>query len=224
MDAITESFIAFISQQDNFVGLLCLALAAMIEYLVPPFPGDTITLFGAVLITSQEWSFWGVFGAVMAGSVVGSMAAFYAGKWWRRRSAEKHRPHPKLERLVGKFDRHGAAYLVLNRFLPGIRSLFFVAAGMAAMRPHAVLAYSALSAALWNLGIIAIGSALGANFETLLGWVKRYTTLVWVIIGVLVLLWLARLLWRRTRAAAPEDAADTDADGPGEGAGGPGPA
>lgn len=200
MDAITDSFIAFISNEDNFVGLLALALAAM-EYVVPPVPGDTITLFGAILITAYDWSFWGVFGAVMAGSVVGSMMAFYIGNWWRKRREHSGHRHESIDHLVAKFHRHGAAYLVINRFLPGIRSLFFVAAGLAEMRPVAVLGYSALSAALWNLGLIAAGSALGANFETLLGWVRRYTMATWLIIGGVALAWLARAIWRRWRAA-----------------------
>jgi membrane protein DedA with SNARE-associated domain len=200
VDAITDSFIAFISNENNFVGLLALALAAMIEYVVPPFPGDTITLFGAVLITAYGWSFWGVFGAVMAGSVVGSMAAFYIGGWWRKRRERSGHRHQSIDRLVDKFHRHGAAYLVLNRFLPGIRSLFFVAAGLAEMRPVAVLAYSAVSAGLWNLGLIAIGSALGANFETLLGWVRRYTMATWLIIGGVPLAWIGRTIWRRWRS------------------------
>jgi membrane protein DedA with SNARE-associated domain len=101
---------------------------------------------------------------------------------------------------VAKFHRHGAAYLVLNRFLPGIRSLFFVAAGLAEMRPGAVLGYSALSAALWNLGLIGIGSALGANFETLLAWVERYTLAAWLVIGGVALLWIGRTVWRRWRS------------------------
>lgn len=201
MDAITDYFIAFISNENNFVGLLALALAAMVEYVVPPVPGDTITLFGAVLITAYDWSFWGVFGAVMAGSVIGSMVAFYIGGWWRKRRERSGHRHESIDRLVDKFHRHGAAYLVINRFLPGIRSLFFLAAGLAEMRPVAVLGYSAISAALWNLVIMAAGSVLGANFETLLAWVQRYTLATWLIIGGVALAWLGRTIWRRWRAA-----------------------
>lgn len=197
MDAITDLFIAFISDQNNLAGLLAISLAALCEYVVPPFPGDTITMFGAVLITAYDWSFWGVFGAVMCGSVVGSMLAFYIGGWWRRRRAHGHRRSESVDRLVEKFRRHGAAYLVLNRFLPGIRSMFFVAAGLAEMRPGAVLAYSAVSAALWNLGLIGLGSALGANHETLLGWMKQYTLAVWSIIGALAVLWIVGRRLRR---------------------------
>ena len=181
------------------------------EYVFPPFPGDTITLFGAVLITAYKWSFWGVFGAVMAGSVAGSMVAFYFGTWLEARRAARRTARQKrgerereerravIDGLVGKFRRHGAVYLMINRFLPGIRALFFVAAGMAKMRPIAVLLYSALSAALWNLAIIALGSALGANFETLLGWVRRYTLAVWLILAGLVLVLVARAAIKRRR-------------------------
>ncbi|WP_428266328.1 DedA family protein [Haliangium sp.] len=199
MDAIADALIGFISEQNNLAGLLVIAAAALIEYILPPFPGDTVTLFGSVLITAYDWSFWGVFGAVMVGSVAGSMAAFYAGRRWRARRARSSRRHPSLDRLVAKFHRHGAAYLIINRFLPGIRSLFFVAAGLAEMKPRAVVAYSALSAALWNLGLIAIGSALGANFDTLLAWVRKYTLAAWILIAAVIVLWVARWIWSRWR-------------------------
>jgi membrane protein DedA with SNARE-associated domain len=199
VDTLSEFLIEFIRSENSLAGLAIIAASAMIEYLVPPFPGDTLTLFAAVLITGHGWSFFAVFGSVMAGSLAGSMATFYLGGWLRRRRAREPAPEKDtmVVRLVVKFQRHGSAYLVLNRFLPGVRALFFVAAGMAGMRPAAVLFYSALSAALWNLAVIAAGSAVGANFDTLLGWVRRYTTIMWVIISAIVLLWTARYVMRR---------------------------
>ncbi len=211
MEAFVDSLLVFIADENNPLGLAIVALSAALEYAFPPFPGDTITLFGAVLITAYQWSFWGVFGAVMVGSVAGSMAAFFFGSWLEarraaRRAAQKEREKVEerraiIDRLIGKFRRHGAVYLVINRFLPGIRALFFVAAGMAKMRPIPVLVYSALSAALWNLGLIALGSALGANFETLMRWVRQYTIAVWLVLGSLALVWAssAAIKWRRSR-------------------------
>ena len=220
---------AYLADKNNPGGFAALALAACIEYVFPPFPGDTITLFGAVLITAYGWSFAGIFGAVMAGSMAGSMLAFYLGDRWRERRSRAHAKHGAdisvkpgapasvphkapankdaersavIDRLVAKFLRHGAAYLVINRFLPGVRSLFFVAAGLAGMRPLAVLFYSALSAALWNLGLVAIGVLLGANFDTLVGWVRQYMLAVWILIGIIVAVGLGRALWRRTKASA----------------------
>lgn len=203
MDWLTDWLILFVSDQDNWAGLAVIAASAMLEYVFPPFPGDTITLFGAALITAYGWSFLGVFGAVMLGSVAGSMADFWLGTWLERRrrrredAGEQAERRQAIQKLIKRFRRHGAWYLVLNRFFPGIRALFFVAAGMTGMKTWHVLVFSAISASIWNLAIIAVGSLLGANFETLELWARRYTLAFWVVIGAIALGWVAVQLWRR---------------------------
>lgn len=205
MDWLTDWLISFVSDQDNWAGLAVIAASAMLEYVFPPFPGDTITLFGAVLITAYGWSFAGVFGAVMLGSVAGSMADFWVGTRLERRRRRKEEAGEHAERrqaiqkLIERFRRHGAWYLVLNRLFPGIRALFFVAAGMTGMKSRHVLLFSAISAAIWNLGIIGLGSLLGANFETLETWARRYSIAAWIVIGAIALGWVAVQLWRRYR-------------------------
>lgn len=209
MEALKEWLIEFVSNSNSVVGLGVIAGSAMLEYVVPPFPGDTITLFGAVLITAYGWSFFGVFGAVMVGSVAGSMLAYALGLYLERRRLHRGRlRRPAVTRLIAGFQRHGAAYLVLNRFLPGVRAFFFVAAGIAGMRPAPVLFYSALSSALWNLGLIAIGAAVGANFETLVMWVERYTTVAWLVLAAVVVGWVVRGALARRAARRRARAAD----------------
>jgi membrane-associated protein len=195
VDQLALRLIDLISRQDNPLGWGILGLSALVEYVFPPFPGDTITLFGAFLITARGWSFVGVFGAVLVGSGAGAMADFWLGKVLQRR----HIGGDRLRALVDRFQRHGEAYIVLNRFLPGVRALFFVAAGMANMRWTRVLLWAMVSAALWNLLLIAIGSAVGANFEALLRFFATYSRLVWIALGVVVAVWIARALWARWR-------------------------
>jgi membrane-associated protein len=211
VEALKAWLIEFISNSDSVVGLGVIAGSAMLEYIVPPFPGDTITLFGAVLITAYGWSFAGVFGAVMVGSVAGSMAAYGLGhRLERRRRARGRQQRKTILRLIAGFRRHGPVYLVLNRFLPGVRAFFFVAAGMAEMRPLSVLLYSAISSALWNLGLIAIGAAVGANFETLVTWVERYTITAWIAVSVVIAAMIVRSLLLRgaARREARRNASD----------------
>lgn len=212
MDWLSDWLIAFVQRENNPAGLALLAGSALLEYVFPPFPGDTVTLFGAVLITAYAWSFAGVFGAVMVGSCAGAMLDYYLGRQLRlRRIAKQAAKRPgTVERLVETFRRRGAVYLVLNRFFPGIRALFFVAAGMAGMRPVPVFIFSAISAALWNLGLIAIGAAVGANFDTLYGWVRSYTIVVWIAIGLVVAFFVTRALLRRRAHAGDRTSAGDD--------------
>lgn len=198
VDAFTDWLIAFVSQQNNPIGLAVLGGSALIEYVFPPFPGDTITLFGAILISAYDWSFAAVYLVVLAGSVVGAMTAFYFGSWIERKRGD--RGDRAIDRLVAKFERHGPMYLMINRFLPGFRALFFVAAGMAKMPAKAVLVYSTVSAALWNLLIIAVGTLVGANFDRLKQMLTQYAIIVWIAIAIVAAVLAARWWWKRRSA------------------------
>ena len=206
MDWLTDWLIGFASDPDHPLGLAALFASATVEYVFPPFPGDTITLLGAVLITGYGWSWWAVSAAVVAGSVVGFLADFWLGKRLRERPRrpEHAARWSALDRVVARFQRHGALYLMLNRFMPGIRALLFVAAGMAGMRRRDVLLFGGLSVVLWNGLLIALGAALGANLESLRRWMSRYSTASWLVLGGALLLYvgfhLVQRRRRRTRA------------------------
>lgn len=197
--SIVETLTTWVGREDSLSGWLALAGSAVIEYVFPPFPGDVVTVLAASLVIAASWSWLGVLSALMLGSILGAALTFELGvRWARRRATHEH--SAKLDRLVAGFHKHGAAYLVLNRFVPGVRSLFFVAAGLAGMTRRAVYAYGALSALLWNLALLAIGAALGANYERLEYIVTTYTTIAIAVIVTIVVLWLviSRLRHRET--------------------------
>jgi len=206
VDGFTDWLTSFVSEQNNPIGLLVLATAAWFEYVFPPFPGDTLTLFGAVLITAYQWSLFAVYGAVMVGSITGAMLAYYAGVKLQSRRERKRRgrlPAARIDDLVRRFERHGAWYLVLNRFMPSFRALFFVAAGMARIPPRKVALYAAISAGVWNALIIGAGALIGANFDDLRRWAKQYTVGFWVLAGTVIAVATAAHWWRRRRSGAP---------------------
>src|SRR5262245_60083821 len=73
MSSVREIIERLVEQQNSVGGLAALAGSAMIEYVFPPFPGDFVTVLGAVLVTGYGWSFPLVLGAVMLGSVAGTL-------------------------------------------------------------------------------------------------------------------------------------------------------
>lgn len=202
MEAIGDWLIAFVSDQDNLVGLAVLAGAALVEYVFPPFPGDTITLFGAVLITSHGWSPFLVIAAVLTGALAGTALDWAVGKRLAGSTRVPQRWRPRIERLVTRFERHGAAYLFVARFLPGLRALSCVTAGMAGMALPAVLLWSGAASLLYNLGLIAVGSLVGANLDELRALVGRFTAVAWIALGAVVVIAGAAWWWRRRRRGA----------------------
>jgi membrane protein DedA with SNARE-associated domain len=199
--SISETLTMWVGREDSLGGWFALAGAAAIEYVFPPFPGDFVTVLAAVLVTAASWSALGVLSALTLGSMIGAALTFEIGQRWAARRKPPSEPQA-LDRLVAGFRRHGAMYLVLNRFVPGIRSLFFVAAGLAGMRRPAVMLFAGISALLWNLGLFALGAAVGHNLDALERWVRTYTLASVALLVGAVVLWLAYAWWRRRRRRA----------------------
>ena len=202
MEDFVETIIGFLSAGESLAGMGLLFVSAAVEYVFPPFPGDTVTLFGAFLCATEGWSVGLVFAVVTGGSMLGASLDYLLGRRLARTPPEeltgrKRKAREKIGPLLAKFERYGAFYVVINRFLPGIRALFFVAAGMARLPFSRVLLFGALSAAAWNALIIAAGFAVGSNWDRLLGWLRVYTKAAWALVGLLAALVLLRWLLKR---------------------------
>jgi membrane protein DedA with SNARE-associated domain len=203
----SQPLIDLVARNENALGLSILGLCAFIEYVFPPFPGDLVTVFGAFLVARHGWTGPGVMGAILVGSSGGCMVAFSAGRWLARSEARWHaawllRLRPRIDRIVERFRRHGALYIVINRFLPSVRALFFVAAGMAGLPWWRVLGFGLVSALLWNLVLFAVGATVGREWERLVGLVHTWASLVWAGIAIVALLLIARWIVRRRSANA----------------------
>jgi membrane protein DedA with SNARE-associated domain len=201
MSDLGEQIIAFLTGGQSAVGFAVLFTSAMVEYVFPPFPGDTVTLFGAFLAVNRGWNVSLVFTVVTLGSVTGAAIDYSVGLKLSKRPLEELsgralKARKKVEPILDQFRRHGPIYVAVNRFLPGIRAFFFVAAGMARMPVKKVLFWGAVSAALWNILIIGAGFAIGKNWQRLLDLLRTYTALAWVAVGLVALFVVYKLIRR----------------------------
>ena len=194
--------IDLVARNHNTLGLAILCLSACIEYLFPPFPGDTITVFGAFLVVRRGWSGPAVFGAVTVGSAVGCMLDYAFGRWlgrteerWTR--GRLHRFRPQIDRLVERFRRHGGLYIAINRFIPSLRGLFFIAAGMARLRWWIVLLYGTLSALLWNALLLLLGVTVGESWDRLVSLFATYGLAFWALFALAAVALVVRHFARR---------------------------
>lgn len=197
-----EEWLVWFTTHGYALSLAVLAIAAIIEYVFPPFPGDTVILAGAVLATVGGWNLWPVLTACTAGSLLGAWFDFRLGlAAANRRDAgrlgARLRDTPGLDRVLAGYRRWGPAFLALNRFMPGIRALFFVAAGLARMRTGPVLAWAAVSALAWNALLLGLGAALGTNLDRLEAVARTYALVLWIIFGAAVL--TGAIAWRIRR-------------------------
>jgi len=146
-----------------------LGFSAWLENIFPPIPGDTITAIGAFLVAIEKVSFIGVLISTTIGSTSGFMTLFLLSKYLGRdfflRKNYKFFPKNAILKAEQRFKIHGYTIVLLNRFLPGIRSVISIASGLLKLNTTYVILLSAISAIIWNLIWIYMGYLMGRNFD-----------------------------------------------------------
>lgn len=201
-------------------GYWIVGLATMLENslgLGLVVPGETLVLLGSFYAGRGELDPVLVAAMAFLGGVVGDNLGYLIGRRAGRSFLERfgHRVFLKPERIAAAerfYARHGGKAVFLGRFVPVVRSVSSLLAGVGRMRYARFAAYDMVGAGLWAVGHTVIGYVVGEQYERF----KRYMDGVGlVVLGMLVLLLLVSVWVRRRRARSglplrgskyPEDA------------------
>jgi membrane-associated protein len=203
---VLDEFLHTLEHGPQYWAYALVAAAAGVEYVVPPLPGDTVALFAVALAVRAQLHWFYVYLALTAGAMLGGLGAWAVGIWLadHEESWPPFLKRPTVTRALDAvrrgYARHGAMYLAVNRFLPALRAFFFVGAGLSRMKAAPVLIYGGISAALWNALLMAVGYAVGTNWDALRELVERYTMATLALVAIVVVGVVARFLYDLRRA------------------------
>ena len=192
-------------------GYAVMAAAAFIEYIFPPFPGDSVTALGGAWAwrTSQSWlGIWvavtlgnalGIglqhrVGRALASRVQGSRSGWIAGKLTAWGLSEE-----RIAAMRELIRKRGVTLLLVNRFFPSFRALVFLAAGASGLSFKKTLCWGVFGSLAWSAFILGIGAWAGGNAERMLGLLERYQTAAAWVVGAAVVLWVLYKLYKRKR-------------------------
>lgn len=194
-----------ISVMDRF-GYFGVALLIAIENIFPPIPSEVILAFGGFMTTYTSMNIGLVVLFATAGSVFGAIVLYSVGhlmtphrfsvlieKWGPVLRVKKE----DIKKAESWFIQRGNATIFFCRFIPIIRSLISIPAGMANMNLGWFLLYTALGTALWNLVLVNLGALAGENWSLISIYLETYSTVVWILLGVAATLLLIRYLMKR---------------------------
>ncbi len=190
------------------IAFLVLGLGALIEYVFPPFPGDTVVILGGIYAVRGQKPWLLVFAVVTIGSVIGAAIDYWIGCKLRDRIERTPHgsflglSHQKIREVQEKMQRFGSALILINRFLPAVRAFIFLAAGAARMSFPRVVLLGAVSAMAWNCLLMGLGIAVGGNAERLESLIRNYEIAVYSILAILALAVAARFVQRRRQRRA----------------------
>ena len=142
------------------------------------FPGDSL-LFTAGFLSSQGvfnpfWLAGLCFLAAVTGDGVGYAFGSRIGKRFFTKVDSFWLNPDQVKRAQDFYAKHGGKTIVLARFVPGVRTLAPILAGIAEMRYLTFLAYNVIGALLWAVGVTLLGYYLGSVIPN----VDRYLLLI----------------------------------------------
>jgi membrane protein DedA with SNARE-associated domain len=199
---MADSFLQFIKGIDSAYLYPALFVSAVLENLIPPIPGDTVTLFGAYLVGIGQLHFSGVFAATALGNFTGFMLLFFLGRFLEKEfflnRNFRYFPKEGLIKAEQWFQRFGYMIILGNRFLSGARSVISIFAGISELKTGRVAIYSLISCLVWNGMLVYAGYKAGKNWGAITVFLKQYNEIVLIIIiaGVIIFA-LKRLIRHR---------------------------
>lgn len=143
-------------------GYAIIALFLFCEGLAIPFPTDTTVVTASALAAHGHLSLALVFVVSTVSTTAGTTAAYYLGRSGSTFIARRaHGGAGALGRAHRFFERHGTSAVLFGRFVPVVRMLISVVAGVSRMDARRFAAYNLAGAAIWAGAFCAIGYFFG---------------------------------------------------------------
>ena len=196
----------------NNFGYIGVFLLITIENVFPPIPSEVILLFGGFMTTYTSMNVIGVIIASTLGSVLGAIILYYIGKILNKERLKKiitSKPG-KLLRLKPEdidkadewFDTKGNKTVFFCRFIPVIRSLISIPAGMSEMPMKKFLIYTTLGSLIWNAALTIAGSIVGENWTSILEIMDNYSHIIVIQLAIIFVIAIIIFYSKRRKSNA----------------------
>lgn len=177
-------------------GYIGVFLLIMIENVFPPIPSEVILLFGGFMTTYTKLSIFGMVVASTLGSLFGAIILYYIGKIFNKDRLKKiisgklgkilRLKVSDIDNADNWFDNKGNKTVFFCGFIPLVRSLISIPAGMSEMPMFKFLLYTLFGSLIWNTVLIIVGSVVGENWTKIVSILDTYSHIVVLILFVVV--------------------------------------
>ncbi len=187
-------------------GYAAVAVVVALENLGLLVPGEAIVITAALFARTGQLDVWVVGLIAFAAAFLADNVSYAIGRFGGRplvlrvgrlvRITAEH-----LDRVEGFFAAYGSRVVIVARFLPVLRHLNGIAAGVSRMPLRAWLLTNAAGAALWSTIWTTVGYQAGGHLEGVELFLTRWLPAIGVVVVVGVVIYAVRRR-RRARTAA----------------------
>ncbi|MCG2466876.1 DedA family protein [Staphylococcus epidermidis] len=191
-------------------GYTAIFILILLENVLPVVPSEIILTFAGLLSVKSHLSIWTLLIIATIASFIGLLILYYIcrliseeklyrfvdrhGKWMKLKSKD-------LKRANDWFKKYGAWAVFLCRFVPVLRVLITIPAGINRMNVIQFTTLSLIGTTIWNFALILLGRLLSDSFDALMNGIHTYSRIMYVIIIIAFIYFVIRYLMKRRRSA-----------------------
>lgn len=191
-----NNFIINIMNKYGYIGILFLIT---VENIFPPIPSEVILTLGGFM-TSKDGVTMSLFGIIMYstfGSMLGAIILYYVGFIFNKDRLLKI-VRSKVGRVLclkesdiiksdNSFNNNGDLTVLYSRFVPILRSLISIPAGVNRMKFSIFLIYTFIGSLIWNTVLVSLGKLVGENYMVVAGIFSKYSKVVLVLLILFII-------------------------------------
>jgi membrane protein DedA with SNARE-associated domain len=184
---LAEYFTSLI-QQLGYSGVFFLMV---LESMFLPVPSEAVMPFAGFLIASKNFTLANIIIFSTLGSLIGSLLSYYIGRFGGAPFIKKFGKYflineEDLAKTEKYFAAKGELTIFISRFIPIVRHLISLPAGLAKMNLFKFSLYTVIGAGLWNAFLAILGIYLKNNWATVIKYseIVDLFVLAVIIIGV----------------------------------------
>jgi membrane protein DedA with SNARE-associated domain len=150
-----------------------------LESMIAPVPSELVMPFVGFLVAEGKFDVLTAIVATSIGSLVGSLVSYWMGYYGGRPFVLSVGRYLflNLEHLTWTeqwFAKHGSWTIFISRFIPVVRHLISIPAGVGKMRFGPFCLYTVVGATIWNSFLLGCGYTLRQNWTI----VQQYSHIV----------------------------------------------
>lgn len=186
---LTEFLIVYFTLFIEKAGYFGVFVLMTMESMIFPVPSEAVMPFTGFLWFQGKMTFIAIFFASTIGSIVGSLLSYYIGKYGGKPFINKFGKYlllneHHLTQTEQFFQKYGEKTIFISRFIPIVRHLISLPAGVGKMNIYKFSLFTVAGASIWNAFLAYLGYQLGSRWEI----IRKYSEVLDIIVIACIVL------------------------------------
>lgn len=201
-----ETLILSIIRKYGYIGVFFLIA---LENIFPPIPSEIILLFGGFSTSEFGMNLFIMILVSTLGSLLGAFALYYIGSILNKDKLKKivdakifriFKIETKdIDKADAWFTNKGIKAVFICRFIPIVRSLISIPAGMNKMDVIKFGVYTLAGSLVWNIALLITGNIVGENWRNIATIFDKYSKVILISIIFFLIIVISCFYFNKAR-------------------------